>query len=558
MNKLKFLLMGIFLLGAILRFYQLGKTPVGLEWDEVALGYDAYSILKTGKDQFGNFIPLTFRSLDDYKPPLYIYSAVPGIALFGMNEFTARLPAAVYGSFGVIFTYFLVTEIFIRERRSKRNKIALLSSLFLAISPWSLQFSRAAFETNLAVTVIITAVWLFLRAQRLRSVKTFIFSAFFFGLALFSYHSARVLTPMLLLFLFFIFRRRIDFKKFAIPFVLVYGIFFLFFIPIVKSPDAQIRFRVTNALQVDQNEAKSAQRILDDTKIGAVEGAKIFFNRRLAIFNYENFLTVIHNYIVHFDPEFLFVKGDAPLHHAPDFGMLYFFDLFFIIVGGVIYIVKHRTRQSLILPVWLLLAPISAAVTTQVPHSVRTEVILPTFHIFSALGLVFIYDTFKKESVILSFFAVLFFLPVFYFSVGKYLYHYYFYTNNWVSDKWLYGRKEAVAYTESVKDQYDKVIVSLSVDMPLNFWLFYSNYDPVTYLAGGGTRSNGFLYEGNAYDKYEFRNFSYQEMKYFPGRILLVGTSKNFPSDIATVKTTYYMDGQTALKIVEAGTGKSY
>ena len=164
MRRAKVLLFSILVLAAVLRLYRLGQIPNGLEWDEVALGYDAYSILHTARDQFGTFLPNHFRSLDDWKPPLYVYSAVPAVALFGLTEFATRLPAAVYGIAAVLLTYFLVKELFGSSSRSTR--IALLSSFFLAISPWHLQFSRAAFETNLSVTVTIAAVFAFIKGGK--------------------------------------------------------------------------------------------------------------------------------------------------------------------------------------------------------------------------------------------------------------------------------------------------------------------------------------------------------------------------------------------------------
>src|SRR5437773_2571614 len=110
-NKL-FILLGIILLAILLRFYQLGNNPPSIDWDEASTGYNAYSILKTGKDEYGNFLPLSFRSFDDYKPPVYIYLTVPSVAVFGLTEFAVRLPAAIIGVLAVLVIYFLCLEIF--------------------------------------------------------------------------------------------------------------------------------------------------------------------------------------------------------------------------------------------------------------------------------------------------------------------------------------------------------------------------------------------------------------------------------------------------------------
>ena len=48
----------IVLIAGFFRLYQLGDVPPSPDWDETALGYNAYSISKTGKDEYGIFMPL--------------------------------------------------------------------------------------------------------------------------------------------------------------------------------------------------------------------------------------------------------------------------------------------------------------------------------------------------------------------------------------------------------------------------------------------------------------------------------------------------------------------
>lgn len=551
MKRVYWLLAAIVLFAAILRFYQLGNTPISMEWDEVALGYDAYSILKTGRDQFGQFLPNNFRSLDDWKPPLYVYSAIPSIALFGLTNFATRFPSALYGTVAILLTFYLVRELLYGRSEKEKNTIALLSALFLALSPWHLQFSRASFETNISVTIVIAAIFTFIRGVR-GNKNAFLVSAFLFGIALFSYHSTRVVTPLLLVSLFLIFRNRLPRKKFLFYFLGIYAIFWIFFLPIIFNRDAQIRFMVTNDLRVSENQANSALEILKDLQLGpdAWFAGRIFYNRRLAIFNYNNVRTFLKNYTSHFSPEFLFEKGDAPLHHAPGFGMMYFFDALFIILGLYYYLRVYQTRESLILPIWLLLSPIPAAVTWQAPHSVRAEIILPTLQIFCALGLYGFLQKLRNEWDVLEKAGIFAFSILFLFGIGRYLHQYYFRTNIELSQNWLYGRKEAVEITEELKPMYDRVLVSMKVDMPYIFWLYYTKYPPEKYLMEGGTNSGGFADERNRFDKYEFRNFEYNQLPKVQ-KILLVGTPKDFPPDAQVLKTIYYLDGTTALIIAQ-------
>lgn len=544
------LIIVIVLLGAALRFFQLGKTPISLEWDEVALGYDAYSILQTGRDQFGTWFPINFRSLDDWKPPLYVYSAVPAVAIFGLTEFATRFPSAVFGTAAVFLTYLLVLELFAQRRSWEKQLLALLSALFLAVSPWHLQFSRAAFETNLSVTVTLLALVTFLKGIS-GNKKLFILSAFFFGLSFFSYHSTRVVTPLILLSLLVIFRRQLPDRKTILASLGLYLFFVIFFLPIATSPDAQIRFLVTNDLNIGKYQEDAAKLINNDKNIGQEMAGKIFHNRRIAMINYENFQKVLRNYFVHFSPKFLVVEGDATLHHAPGFGMIYYFDFLLLVLGVIFYLTRYRSRRSLILPLWLLFAPIPAAITWQAPHSVRSEIILPTLQIFTAIGLVGILTILRREWRVLAWVFGIIILPFFIFGVGSYLHQYYGHTNVELSKYWLYGRKDAAIYTESAKVNYDKVLVSLKVDMPYIFWLFYTKYPPQKNLSEGGIVSGGFADERNHFDKYEFRNFDYKSLTESPQKLLLVGTPKDFPPDARILKTIYYLDGSVALIIAE-------
>src|SRR3989344_8289152 len=131
----------IIILGAGLRLFWLHKSPPSLNWDETALGYNAYSLFTTGKDEYGYKFPLTFRSFDDYKPPLYPYITVPFIAIFGLNELSVRLPSALSGISIIVAVFFIASHFF-------NKKIAILAAFFIAIEPWSVHFSMIAFETN--------------------------------------------------------------------------------------------------------------------------------------------------------------------------------------------------------------------------------------------------------------------------------------------------------------------------------------------------------------------------------------------------------------------------
>ncbi|MFC1710451.1 ArnT family glycosyltransferase [Patescibacteria group bacterium] len=164
-NKVKVILFLIIVVAAVLRLVSLGNNPSHLSQDEAALGYNAYSILKTGKDEYGQVLPLVFKSFGDYKPGLYIYMTVPSVLVFGLSEFAVRLPSALAGILAV-YLVFRIVVLAVSNDNSKRNGITLglLASFFLAINPLHVNLSRAAWETNLSLTLVLLAILMFYKA----------------------------------------------------------------------------------------------------------------------------------------------------------------------------------------------------------------------------------------------------------------------------------------------------------------------------------------------------------------------------------------------------------
>src|SRR3989344_4133954 len=125
--KRRFLWLLILILGFafFIRAYKVTSVPPSLSWDEVSIGYNAYSILKTGRDEHGRFLPIdTFVGYGDYKPPLAIYLTVPFVAVFGLTELAVRLPSVIAGTLAILLTYFLARELF----RDKLYKLYGLST----------------------------------------------------------------------------------------------------------------------------------------------------------------------------------------------------------------------------------------------------------------------------------------------------------------------------------------------------------------------------------------------------------------------------------------------
>lgn len=540
------LLVAIVVLAAFLRLWQLGVVPVSPDWDEAALGYNAYSILHTGRDEYGTFLPRALRSFDDYKPPLYTYLTIPSIAIFGLEVWAVRLPSAIMGTLAILGVYFLILELFEKDKRARAY--ASLIALLLAISPWHLQFSRIAFEANTGLTLNIWGLYMLLRGRR--SVYWMSFSAFIFGLALYAYHSERVFVPLLLLASVVTWRKELfkNWKALLVPIIIGF-ITVLPLLPVVLDKTSLTRLQGTSSL-ADQTGLlmRSVGKLTDDAAVGDKIGA-LFDNRRIVYTQ-----KIIEGYISHFSIRWLFILGDNDRHHAPDNGLLYLWELPFIL-WGMYALYKRRDAVSAFLFAWFLMAPIAASPTSETPHAIRTLVFLPIFQIFTAFGLFAAIDWIKvaqkkmhRAMYVLTMAGAAVIVAGIFANTVYYFHMYYAHMNREYSRFWQYGYKQAVIYTEEHKSQYKKIVVSTKLEQPHMFFLFYTKYDPAAYLAHGGTATGGFAEIRNAFDIYQFRPIDW-EHEIHDGATLFIGTPKEIPT--GSKQSIYYLNGEEAMRIAE-------
>lgn len=537
----------ILLLAAFLRFWQLAAIPPSPDWDEAALGYNAYSILKTGKDEYGRFLPLILRSFDDYKPAVYAYLAILPIKFFGLNLWAVRLPSAVFGVFAIFLVYLLVKELF--RNSPSATRWALLSAFLLAISPWHLQFSRAAFESATGMCLDILIAFLFLKG--LKNPLFLILSAFFAGINIYAYQAEKIFVPLLVFAMLLIWRK--DWLKLPKKYLIIaFFIGALLTLPFIKMtltrPEIFLRAKGTSFAS-DQTVflSRTARKLIRDINNNDYLGL-ILDNRRITYL--QSFLS---GYLSHFNFNWLFIAGDDARHHAPGMGLLYLAELPFLVYGIYWLIFNQKYRQAkFLLFSWLLLAPLPAAFTSGVPHAVRALRFLPVVQVFTALGLMNFWqkvEKFPSWKKFPIFFAVLGF---FIFNFGYFFNQYFVQLNYFTSQTWQYGYKQAVEEVRKIESNYDKIIVSNQpyLDQSYMFFLFYLKYDPTAYQKSGGTVSGGFAEDRNSFDKYIFRAIKWsQEEK--SKRILYVGRPDDFSVGASVHKTINFLDGKPAIVIVK-------
>lgn len=488
------LLGAIVFLALFLRLYHLSSVPPSLYWDELSLGLNAYTISETGRDEHGVFLPLTyFAAFGDYKPPVYIYAIVPFIKLLGPTELAIRLPSALSGSFLALVTFFLARELLAYSKgklKASSTKIALATALFIAISPWSIQMSRAAFEANLATVLSGLGVLFFLRGLKQKRILFQIVSAIAFALTFYTFNSHRIFVPFLIIGLSLIFWRELlaNWKRWLIFFVLGAAIL-LPLIPHMLSADGRLRFNEVTWLRNLDLVVESNEKI---AQFGGGPIAKVVFNRR--VFYVREFS---RHFLDHFSPGFLFIKGDVnPRLSIQTVGEMYLVDALFVLLG-LFALIKFRSKATLIIFLWLLTAPIPASFARETPHALRILNILPMPQLICAVGLVYLTKKIK---------FIIFLLPIIYLvSVWAYLQSYYYDYPKKYAEAWQYGYKEVVHYVKKIEGKYDKINVTPKLGRPYAYFLFYGQVPLDTYLNSRDAKKDSFgFWQVDGFGKFSF------------------------------------------------------
>ncbi|MDO8621153.1 MAG: glycosyltransferase family 39 protein [Candidatus Levybacteria bacterium] len=472
-NRLKLLIISlIVLLGFFLRFYNLGQVPAALHRDEAFLGYNSYSLLKTSRDMNGNFLPLHLASFI-YSPAGYSYLSIPFIMIFDLNSFSVRFASAFFGSLTILITFFLARELFYKFR--SKIWLSLLSSFFLAISPWHINLSRTATENTVVVFSISLATLLYLIWIRKNSLYLLFLSFILFSLTLFIYQAPRAFLPFFIPLLIISFLApKLAKKRMFLIVVLFLSTIIIPLLLIFSSKNLSLRIRTVSILAGSETQLTLDEQIRED----GVEKTSNFITRIFhnKLIGYSN--EVLSNYSKHFSYSFLFTDQGLPdRYRVPLFGLLYLFELPFLILG-VWYLLSIDKKNLFFLIGWILLAPIGSSLTfDDVPNLQRTLIIFPALSIVSALGLLYILSKVNKDKLFGK--IILGILPViFIFSILSYLHQYYIHVNKYRPWYRNDGYEKLAKNVNSFKSSYEKVIVTNRESAPTIFFLFYNKYNP--------------------------------------------------------------------------------
>jgi len=462
----KFFLIVIFLIAFFLRFYKVGEYPT-LLWDEASLGYNAYSIIETGKDEYGQTLPIIFKSFGDYKPGLYVYLAIPFIKIFGLTATTTRLPSVIFGSLLPILIYFLIKEI-----NPKAHKTAIFVTLITVFNPYSIHFSRGAWESNVLTFELVLASFLFFKYINQKKDKYLFWSAIIFGLTLFTYQAGKMISLFLIIILFLINFKIVNKKN-------IKGLFLNFILPLLifSIPIVYGLFFGSNANRLKVVSLFSYPRSAQESNIIINESNQLdyeIFHNHISFFG-RGFLL---RYFNHFSPKFLVFEGDwqSPRHSAPYIGLILYPSLIFLILGIFFSLSRPKIDKiNIFFLLWLLVAPIPAALTRDTVQALRSMSFSVPLIYFTSLGIYFIINKYKN---ILLYCLIL----------GAYLLSFIYYSDLYLNhmikkspDDFLYGYQQSMAYLIKNQNKYSQIVMSDFYGQAYIYYLFYSQYPPQKY-----------------------------------------------------------------------------
>lgn len=541
----------IVLIAIFLRFYQLGTVPNGLTGDEAAFGYNAYSILHTGTDEYGKFLPIVLRSFDDYKSALYSYLSIPFVWIFGLTPFSSRFASSLLSSLTVFLVYI------ISKKLLKNNFISLLSALIFAISPWGIIVARTTGDVTADLFFLLLLAYCLLKIDESRGKVWMLLSIVCGALAILSSQIARIYVIVIpILFIsFFLFKGNKNILRSKLFYLTI--IFTLFVIAYSLFASVN-RLNQISIFSSPQTQLVMQEQIRED-RYTPVFVTRIFHNKFV---NYSR--SIIENYSQYFTLDFLVLNGGYPKRERiPNTGLLFIWEIPFLLFG-VYSSFKSKSKEKLFLVAWWLLFTVPAAFTfDEIPNVHRTIIVLPAISILISIG---IYEFYKYLKNIKFKIVAVFILSVL-ILVASYEFLYFqhqYFVHQQVHEPWYHGEayNDLIPAINKYYPFYKKIIISKTVGGPYIYILFFNRYDPKKYQQEGSKRDLDYT----GFDKYYFvpldcplnGGIDGEDIpKGTPGYLYIdTGRCQTPKHNAKLLKTTYWQDGSPAFKILEYKTGK--
>jgi len=368
-------LIAILLLASVLRVYKVSSLPLGLNIDEVSQGYNAYSLLLTGRDRYGKLFPILFKSYESFQPPLYTYLTVFPMFLFGKTNFSVRFVSITSQLVVVCLTFLIMEKVF-----SKRKMLSLLSAFVVSISPWSIFFSRYATEASLGLVLILGSIYFLITTERkkLRIITAFLL----LGLSTHAYYTEKVVS-FLLLFGYTVIDWKLirDNKK---TFIVGFFLFAVLLSPHLYMINKGAFFRRFD--QVTYLDSSSFDKFGGKYQ-GDMFGRFVYIAREFA-----------SQYVAYYSPKNLFFIPDSQQGRSvPNLSVFYSW-MFVPFLAGIAFLIKEKISKNQKLLLWtMFVSVIPAALSRDAFYTIRTLLFLWFVSLLIGIGIGYFYEKFNRK-----------------------------------------------------------------------------------------------------------------------------------------------------------------
>lgn len=455
MNK-KLILLSIIVLGFLLRVVFINSSPLSLYGDELTIVLDANSLLKTGRDQLGNLLPLTFE-MGEGRPAGYVYGSIPFVAIFGPTALGVR-GLSIFSGLGIIILLYLL------GRKLFSEKLGLVVAFITSVSPWDISLSRGGFEAHFALFLALLGLYLYILAKE--KPFLYIFSALSLGVALHTYPTYKVSLLLFLPLMLWFGGRKIAKNKYFLTGALLFITLGLLVFSQTLIGGSENRFSDINIFSQSKVKDAIEQKINLERTITKLPRSisKYFHNKPI-----EYAKVFIENYLQNFSLDFLVIHGDRnPRHNMATMGQVYFVEAVLIAIG-LLSLIKNR-RVLIFLVFWIILSPIPTALIDS-PHGLRSSFMLPPLLLLSALGLLIVLN--QKRKILFYLISIVFIIQFVFFAQKLY-----FLSPSLYSNFWSYPAKIASGVVRQNKDEYDNIFLSDKINDIEYAYPVYAKIEP--------------------------------------------------------------------------------
>ena len=475
--KIILILIVIVALATFLRLFELAKSPPSLNWDEASIGYNAYSLWQTGRDQYGIRLPLSLKAFDNYQAALYAYLTAPIVGIFGLNEFNVRLVSAVSGILSVLLIYFVGKKI------SGRSDVGLIAAFLLAIEPYAIFFSHGAWDASLSLPLFLLA-FLFLLEEY------WTLAVLICGINTLAYHSGKVYFGLVIIYVLIIALQKKLPRKLLVRIGLIFGAVTV--MTFVSGGAARLSYTVITRLWNSQTSF------------------------------YEKVADVTNHYVSYYNPANLFVRESTePSQRVPGWSVFYPLEFVGWIVG-IYWLFKNYRKQKLLLASFFLLS-VPAVITINWFNAERVLPLWAINTILIAIGFESIFwrtkTDWKKYSAMIIFVGYFLIITAWFYLKFIWVLPYQQFGD------WQWGFREIAASIQAKWEKADHVIIDTAQGQPHIFTLLYLKYPPEQY------QKEVNLQKPPNFGKFEFRKINWAKDSLMPNTIL-VGDFFSIPNEV--------------------------